>query len=177
MIWRVYGKSFKEICRYRYSYVSHSHERRSYELVGRNTDSMTAKFLTGYHDLPNKDLLVYSLFPQGTKAKDVDYDLIVYDTYDYIDKLIGFKLSDVFYAAFFKYFERTDDVRAFKLALYIKYGTDNQRHIWMLRYGLSFEDIEVLDQHIERIDSEAIVFKPSIINVPDELKASVERYI
>ena len=50
--------------------------------------------------MPDKNLKMYPLISTVTKAKDVDYDLIVYDTYDYLDKLIGFKLSDIFYAAF-----------------------------------------------------------------------------
>jgi hypothetical protein len=133
--------------------------------------------MTGFHDIPDKNLKAYGLFTEGTKAKDVDYDLVMYDTYDYIDKLIGFKLSDVFYAAFFKYHERKNDARAFKLAKYIKYGTDNERHIWMLRYGLSFENIEVLDEHIDRINAESIVFKNTINNVPEELKTSIVRFL
>lgn len=177
MIWRVYGKTFKNICWYRYSYVSQSHEREKLERLGRRTDSVSAKFMTGFHDIPDKNLRAFGLFPEGTKAKDVDYDLVMYDTYDYIDKLIGFKLSDVFYAAFFKYYERKNDIRAFKLARYIKYGTDSERHIWMLRYGLSFEDIDVLDEHIDRINSEAIVFRDTIKNVPKELKTSVVRFL
>ena len=32
------------------------------------------------------------------RGVDVDYDRIVFDTYDYLDKIIGFKLSDIFYA-------------------------------------------------------------------------------
>lgn len=177
MIWRVYGKTFKKICWYRYAYVSQTREREKLERLGKKTDSVNAKFMTGFHDIPDKNLRAFGLFPEGTRAKDVDYDLVMYDTYDYIDKLIGFKLSDVFYAAFFKYYERENDVRAFKLARYIKYGTDNEKYIWMLRYGLSFEDIDVLDAHIDRINSEAIVFKDTINNVPDELKSSVARFL
>jgi superfamily II DNA/RNA helicase len=177
MIWRVYGKTFKNICWYRYSYVSQSHEREKLKRLGKKTDFLNAKFMTGFHDIPDKSLRAFGLFPEGTKAEDVDYDLVMCDTYDYIDKLIGFKLSDIFYAAFFKYYERKNDVRAFKLAKYIKYGTDNERHIWMLRYGLSFEDIEVLDEHIDRINSEAIVFKNTINNVPEELKMSIVRFL
>lgn len=176
MIWRVYGKTFKNICWYRYSYVSQSHERERLRRQGIK-DNLTAKYLSGYCDIPDKSLHAFSLFPLGTLAKNVDYDLVMYDTYDYIDKLIGFKLSDVFYAAFIKYHERTNDNRAFRLAQFIRYGTDNERFIWMLRYGLSFEDIEVLDQHIDRIDSEAIIFKHSINNVPEELTISVARYL
>jgi len=115
-LWRVHAKTFKNMCWYRYSYVSKSTERDSLERSNRRSDILEANFVTGYHDLPNKNLAVYSLFARGTKAKDVDYDLIMYDTYDYIDKLIGFKLSDIFYATFERFFNRTNDQRAWKLA-------------------------------------------------------------
>lgn len=177
ILWRVYGKTFKNICWYRYSYVSQTHVRGQLERLGRSTKNVEAKFITGFHDIPDKSLKAYGLYPKGTKAKDVDYDLIMYDTYDYIDKLIGFKLSDVFFAAFSKYYEKKDDIRALRLAKYIKYGTDNEKHIWMLRYGLTFEDIEILDKHIDKIGSEAITFKYSINEVPKELKTSINRYL
>ena len=76
-----------------------------------------------------------------------------------------------------KYFTKSEDIRAEKLSKYIRYGTDNERHIWMLRYGMSFEDIELLEPHIESIDSEEIIFKDSIFSVPKESRLSVERFI
>lgn len=165
------------MCWYRYSYVSKSIKRDSLERSNRRSDILDANFVTGYHDLPNKNLAVYSLFPRGTKAKDVDYDLIMYDTYDYIDKLIGFKLSDIFYATFERFFIRTNDQRAWKLARLLKYGTDNERFIWMLRYGLSFEDIDLLDKHIEDISEQGILFKESIYDVPEKKRLSVSRFL
>lgn len=177
MLWKVHGKTFKNICWYRYSHVSKTNERTRLEKIGRKTDQVTANFVTGYHEIPDKNHKIYSLFPIGTKASAVDYDLIMYDTYDFIDKLIGFKLSDIFYATFMKYFEKSDDLRAEKLSKYIKYGTDNASHIWMLRYGMSFEDIELLEQHIESINSEEIIFKDSIHSVLRESRLSIERFI
>ena len=177
MLWRIYGKTFKNICWYRYSYVSRSSDRKKMEKSGKNTNNLEAKFITGFDDLPNKKLRAYSIFEKGTKAKDVDYDRIVYDTYDYIDKLIGFKLSDVFYAAFYLYYEKTRDERALSLAKYVKYGTDNERYIWMIRYGMTFEDIELLDKHIENINEKGIVFKQSISSIPEDKKLSIIRYL
>lgn len=169
MLWRVYGKTFKQVCWYRYSHAINSHSESS--------TSLKANYITGFHELPNKDLKKFPLYGEYDFAKDVDYDRIVYDTYDYIDKLIGFKLSDKFYATFIKYYESNKDVRAKKLANYIKFGTDNKKEIWMLRYGLTFEDIEILGNHIEKINSEEIIFKDSIKNVSLENKQSIIRFI
>jgi ATP-dependent RNA helicase DOB1 len=168
MLWRIYGKTFKQICWFRYSHVINSHHRDG------NT---RANYITGFHELPDKKLARYPLYGSSNFIKDVDYDRIVYDTYDYIDKLIGFKLQDKFYASFIKYFESEKDLRAKKLANYVKFGTDDKKEIWMLRYGLTFEDIEVISPHIEAINSEEILFKDSINNVPLELKQSVVRYL
>lgn len=47
----------------------------------------------------------------------------------------------------------------------------------MLRYGMSYEDIEVLGEHIEDIDGSQITFKPSITNVPEEDRTVINRFI
>ena len=177
MLWKVYGKTFKNICWYRYSHASKTNERALLERFGRSTNHITANFITGYRPIPDKNHKVYSLFPQRTKAADVDYDRIMTDTYDFIDKLLSFKLSDVFFASFVKFHEKTQDSRAIKLSKYIKYGTDNEQHILMLRYGMSFEDIELLEPHIESISTEEIVFKESIFSVSEDSRQSIERFI
>ncbi|MCW1148698.1 DEAD/DEAH box helicase [Flavobacterium lacisediminis] len=170
MLWRVHGKTFKKVCWFRYSHAIKSSTP--------DLNNKMASYITGFHEIPNKNLKRYPLYDSRTTlAKDVDYDRIVYDTYDYIDKLIGFTLTDKFYAAFTKYYERTNDVRANKLANYIKFGTNEKNEIWMLRYGLSFEDIENLKSHIKYIDSEGIIFNNSIKDVPNQLKKSIERYL
>lgn len=139
--------------------------------------ALPAKFIRGYDDIPNKSLPNYSIYKRGTKATDVDYDRIVFDTYDYLDKLISFKLSDIFYAIFSEYYKRTNDIRALKMAQYFKYGTDNENEIWMLRYGLSFEDIEILKPYIVSIGQEEIVFSADIQNLSPEQIKPVERYL
>jgi ATP-dependent RNA helicase DOB1 len=169
MLWRVYGKTFKQICWYRYSHAINSHLKNSVDSV--------ANYITGFHDIPNKNLRRFPLYGSYDLVKNVDYDRIVFDTYDYIDKLIGFKLSDKFYASFIKFYETENDKRAKKLANFIKFGTDNKKEIWMLRYGFTFEDIELFNDYVEHINSEEIVFKNTIKNIPDDLKQSINRFI
>lgn len=176
MLWRVHGKTFKNICWNRYAYASKSYERERLEKSGRRTDDLEAAFFVSYNDMPDKTLPLYNSLI-NVKAKDVDYDFIMYDTYDYLDKLIGFKLSDVFYATFFRYFQATGDERANKLAKIIKYGTDNDRHIWLLRYGLSFEDIEKFDHLIESVDAREIIFNDSIYEIPEQERKPIERFL
>lgn len=190
LLWKIHCKTFKAICWYRYAYVARIPERRAFAKKYRAAKSqnerqriraaavaLPAKFIRGYDDIPNKSLPNYSIYKRGTKATDVDYDRIVFDTYDYLDKLISFKLSDIFYAVFSEYYKRTNDIRALKMAQYFKYGTDNENEIWMLRYGLSFEDIEILKPYIVSIGQEEIVFSADIQNLSPEQIKPVERYL
>lgn len=176
ILWKVHGKTFKNICWYRYSYASLSNYRREIKNQYNTLNSLPARFYTEYSDIPNKALNPYSAL-DGILAKNVDYDYIISDTYDYIDKLIGFKLIDVFNAALIKYYEKTNDSRAIKLSKFIKYGTDDDRQILMLRYGLTFEDIEILDNHIVSISEEEIVVKDSIYELPSNQLSAIKRYI
>lgn len=178
MIWRIQGRTFSNICHFRYAYVSCELERSRLDKLGKSTDGIMAKFTQKYEEIPNNNLLnCISLFPKGLKAKNVDYDIITYDTYDYLDKLIGLYLSDIFYAAFIKYNERCIDERAIKMANLIKYGTYNPKYIWMLRYGMSFEDIEVLDRYIMSIDEFGIQVSQDFYNLPQTYKRCIERFI
>ncbi|MDE6242090.1 MAG: DEAD/DEAH box helicase [Anaeroplasmataceae bacterium] len=173
MLWKVSGRTFRNICQYRYAYAAAVNERR------KNPDkenSIHAKYLAGYDDIPNKKLSQYPLFDTKILAKDVDYDLIIYDTYDYLDKLIGFKLSDIFYAIFYEYYVKSKDERSLELAKYIKYGTISDEEIWMLRYGFDFEDIEWLKPCITSIDEKEIIFSDKVDLLSKEQLMRIDRY-
>ncbi|MDR7867746.1 MAG: DEAD/DEAH box helicase [Sporomusaceae bacterium] len=190
LIWKVHCKTFKDICWRRYAFAACVPERRELEerakkatstsqkkFYNEQSEQLNARFIRGYDDLPNVNLHNYSLYAKGTKAKNVDYDRIVFDTYDYIDKLISFKLSDIFYAIFYQYYEKTLDKRALRLSNYFKYGTDDDKEILMLRYGLSFEEIEWVKNYILDISLEEIVFDHSVKQLPSEKLVSIERFL
>lgn len=179
MIWKVYGRTFSSICQLRYAYVSRVAERRRLILEGKTAEAeaLCAQYVSGYQDIPDKTIKPYPLISTSEKAKNVDYDRIVYDTYDFLDKLIGFKLSDIFYAIFHQYYKHFGDTRALKLANYFKFGTDKDDEIWMLRYGFTFEDIEWLTPCIDKISEEEIVFNNSIEQLSDEKRAIIDHYV
>lgn len=83
MIWRIQGRTFSTICHSRYAFLSRESERSKLDRLGQSTDQILARFTQKYAELPNNNLCSpISLFPRGLKAKDVDYDIITYDTYD-----------------------------------------------------------------------------------------------
>ena len=59
------------------------------------------------------------------------------------------------------------------MALYFKYGTADSQEIWMLRYGLTFEDIEWVSPCIEKIDEKEIVFNDKVNELSDEQSAII----
>ncbi len=179
MIWKVYGKTFHLICQYRYSYASRVSERRRLykEEKFDEANELKTNYIVRCRDIPNKKLTALPLIDTSIAAKDVDYDLVVYDTYDYLDKLIGFKLSDIYYAIFYQYYERTKDEKALKLAKYFRYGTDKEREIWMLRYGLTFEDMEWANSCIDSIDEQEIKFNDNIKELDNSKLKVIEQYI
>ena len=75
------------------------------------------------------------------------------------------------------YFEKNQDEKAERFSKLLRYGTDDSRYIWMIRYGLEFEDIGKLDAHIRAIDANGIDFYDSIHEVPERDKEVIKRYI
>ena len=63
------------------------------------------------------------------------------------------------------------------MAKYFKYGTDKEREIWMLRYGLTFEEIEWADECIDSIDENEIVFNNKIDELDESQLKTIEQYI
>lgn len=179
MLWKLQGKTFKKICHFRYTYAANINKRKQLKKQGDSlaANMQTCNLITGYSEIPNSNVYSYPLFPQSTLGKDVDYDTIIYDTYDYLDKLIGFKLSDIFYAFFREYGKSNNKEKAFYAANYVKYGTNNQKEIWLLRYGFEFEDIKWLLPYILCINEEEIKFKNEINKLDSTKRKKIEKYI
>ncbi|MWB94345.1 DEAD/DEAH box helicase [Flavobacterium sp. GA093] len=191
LLWMIQGKSFAEIISLRYAFLSEKDFRRKLrrQLVKKEIS------LSQYRKLLKEKGIRYScianaipdisfkrgasLFKGNLLENDIDFDKIIYDTYDYIDKVLSLSVSNPVSSVFLLYFHKTNDIRAKVLSNYIKYGTNNETEIWLIKYGFSFDEIEELIEHIEKIDETEIIFKESInefINNPDNLKL-IERYL
>ncbi|SFD02119.1 DEAD/DEAH box helicase [Flexibacter flexilis DSM 6793] len=182
LLWQIQGKSFAEIVSLRYAFLAQKELQNQLKRENRASEleRVKVRFSCVAESLPNKSLKrSIPLFKQGTSILNVDFDKIVYDTYDYIDKVLSLSIKDPLSSAFLLYFQDTNDFRAKTMSNLIRYGTDNETEIWMLKYGFSFEEIEILIEYIEKIDETEIVFKGSI---SDFIKDSnnfklVERYL
>lgn len=191
LLWLIQGKSFAEIISLRYAFLSEKDFRRRLrrqfvrkEISRKDYNDQLADKKIRYSCIANilPDISFkrgVSLFSGTTSVKNIDFDKIIYDTYDYIDKVLSLSIKDPVSSAFLIYYSKTNDVRAEILNNYVKYGTTNDLEIWLIKYGFSFDEIELLKEHIKSIDETEIVFKDSInefIQDPENLKL-VERYL
>jgi helicase len=161
------GRTFREIAGIRFSNIS----RRDEKHVGN------AEFSQGAERIPNSSLVRrYPLF-NNIAAKDVSYDAVVFDTYDYLDQVISFSLSDVFSAAFKIYKNLSGDSRAEKMLELLRFGTNDVIHVLLMRYGFSPESISDISPYIQFVNEDQISFKDSIVSAPPHVLKMVDWYL
>lgn len=164
----IQGRSFKEIVGIRYSCIS----KRDSEKKGK------AKFSQAASKLPNKKMVKpFPLFANGTLAQEISYDAVMFDTYDYLDQVISFCLSDVFVAAFKIYSEQTGDERANRMIELLRYGTHNPQHILLMRYGFPSERVQEISEYVVSVSEENITFRDDIHSAPEYIRELVEWYL
>lgn len=166
-IWMIQGRSFREIVGIIYSNLSKRDE---------NNKGM-AGFSQPAETLPKSSLKkLYPLF-KDTPANNVSYDAVVFDTYDYFDKVISFSLSDVFVAAFKLYQEHTQDERSKMMIELLRFGTNEKAHIFLMRYGIPPENVVEISPYIQSINEENILFKNEIKNAPAHIRYLIDWYL
>ncbi len=188
LLWEIQGKSFSEILSLRHAFLSEKDKRRN--ILGRmkreeitpakakeELGKITIRYSPMAESLPNISLKAHSIFPENTPALNLEYDILVYDTYDYIDKVISLSLRDPLSAAFDLYYKEHNDERAIALSNYIRYGTNDEIEIWLVRYGFSFDDIDWLKEVIDDIDEDEIVFNKGINDLSDDKLEIIERFV
>lgn len=187
LLWHIQGRTFKEILALRYSYLTQRSERRKIlakirtgEITEEEGDEAIAalriRFSQSPSLLPNKKARITTSFGKDKPVTDLDYDTLVFDTYDYLDKVISLSLSDPLCAAFRVYYEKTGDPRALSMVNYIRHGTNDTTEIWLLRYGFAFEDIEWIKPFVKQVDENGIDFADNITDEDQEHLEIVKRY-
>jgi len=188
LLWYVQGKSFSEIVSLRYSFLSKRDDRRKIyrrhkigeidsSQMKRELGELIIRYSPIPSSLPNAALRSQGLYPKSASVTEIDFDLVVYDTYDYLDKVVGLSLADPLCAAFSIYFNTHADQRAKALSNYIRYGTNDVVDIWLLKYGFGFEDIEWIRGYVVSVDEMAIVFREDIKDVSEKNYELVARYL
>ena len=184
MLWRVQGRSFREIIALRKRYVFKASEREAIEKIYKNHEislaerehlirSVGKEFTAAATALPSTKS-THDLFPT---IDDYSYDLLMYDTYDYIDKVIGFSLSAPISAALRMYYAVKNDKRAERLANYIRFGTDDPTEIMLQRYGFVLDDMDWLMPCIDEASEERILFNLRIFGLDEKRYELIERYV
>jgi len=188
LLWHVQGKSFSEIVSLRYAFLGERDKTRKIRRLNRNGEITNEEMETQLDNvyirysqipsaIPNKSLRSSGLYARETPTRELDYDLVVYDTYDYLDKVVGLSLVDPICAALVIYSEKTGDARAIALKNYIRFGTDDAIEIWLLRYGFGFEDIEWIKDYVSTVNEMRIQFKKTVRELPAEKLSVIERYL
>lgn len=162
------GRSFSEIVGIRYKFIAARDDKFE----------TSARFSQPAKKLPNSSLVNrYSIFKDGTPKEQVSYDSIIYDTYDYLDQVLSFSLSDTLIAAFEIYNESQNDKRAEDIIELLRYGTNNKLHILLMRYGFPPEVVGDIAAYIDSIDEAGIIFSPTIRTAPKFIQDIVEWYL
>lgn len=191
LLWRMQGNSFKKILNLRYAIIANGSKIR--EIIKlfndkkiteeeKNTllDNIKISYTPIPKTLPNSSLThdTSSSFGWMT-AYSFDYDSLVYDTYDYLDKVVEFSLINPFTVVFQKYFEKTNDEKAEKMISYLKYGSIDKTKIFLQKYGFSHDQIDILGDVVISADENQIIFDESKLNkIKDPITLElVNRYI
>lgn len=188
MLWIMQGESFKRILNKRYVYLTKLNERNelkkefemghiSVETYMRSLSNIPVNYSATPSHIPDKKLLNIGSSFSKMYATNIDYDSIVYDTYDYIDKVVEFSMLNAYVTTLSLYHKKTSDIRALSVINCLKYGSDEPKTILLKRYGFSDEEIKIVYDNVKKIDENGIEFEDSIQNVTDEiLKDKIKRY-
>lgn len=159
MIMKMFGFKFKEIVNARFNYA----QKHNWNLA--KADS-----------LPNMTRIVINVFDENPNEKAY-YDLVVYDTYEYIDKVVNICIKDVIIAAVLKTKNNNSNSRLESFFKYLQYYSNDNNEIALFKYGFDEDEIDEIIPHVYMASSECILFKKSIETVDSELYKKVKRYI
>lgn len=188
MLWRAEGRSFKEIVALRMHFITKQSEisdikrkQKRGEITAGEAEELisktTFKFSPIAANLPNRNGSSQPLFSTTSSIKTFNYDRLVYDTYDYLDKVISLSLIDPICAALDLFYQDHNDARASSLSKYIRYGTNDDKKIMLLRYGFEHDDLEWLDEIVEKIDENEIILNSMFLIADPDQKEKLRRYL
>lgn len=153
--------------------IAHSRLRDIQERVALQSNSVP--FVIKAKEIPDSSLKANP--PLYGKDELYNYDSLVYDTYDYIDKVLSMSISSVINVSMAEYYERTGDGRADSLAKFIKYGSNDDKVIALTRYGFTLEDMDWLLNCVCSVNENKITFNENISSLNNEQKLRIACYL
>ena len=63
------------------------------------------------------------------------------------------------------------------LSNYLRFGTNDETEIWLLKYGFDPEDVEWISAVVAHVDENGIVFIDDLSTLTDEQKLIIRRYV
>lgn len=189
LLWRIQWKVFKEIVWLRKAYITQKDEQNiikkkvklwqmSISQASKEIKDISLKWSQKAESLPNISLKSFiPLYKHWDKISDFKYDILIYDTYDYLDKVITFSLINPLSAAFNLYYQKTNNIKAKIMENFIRYWTNDNTEILLLRYWFSFEEIEKIKSYIEKINEDEIFFKSNINELSNEDLNIIKHYL
>ena len=165
--WEMEGKGFREILGTRFAYLT---KKDLYQIP--------------YSPIPRSLPDSKCIKPTPSAFRNMshvafNYDTLVYDTYDYMDKVVELSILPVFIKTFELFYKESKDERAELLINALKYGSNEEKIIFLKRYGFIKEEIDIIKDYVLNASEEEIIFaKDCLAHIDDELlRKKVERYM
>lgn len=189
MLMKVRGWSFRQIVGLRASYITKRDLRRkinkefssggiSKSSLDKKMRNFELRYSQEAEKLPTRRVSPSPLFDRpNNKLGNFNYDWLVYDTYDYLDKVIALSLVDPICAALDIFFKKHSDARAKALFNYIKFGTNDEVRIWLMKYGFDPEDIDWIEECVKSISANEIKFNETVKNLEEDKYEVIHRFI
>lgn len=165
--WEMEGKGFREILGRRYAY-----------LIKKDPTQTLYSPVPGF--LPNSKWIKPTPSPFLNMSKtSFNYDILVYDTYDYMDKVVELSILPVFIRTFELFYKEYKDERVEKVLNSLKYGSNDEIIILLKRYGFIKEEIDIIKDYVLSASEDEIAFRKDCLSlIGDELlRKKVERYM
>lgn len=125
----------------------------------------------------NKWQLIYKNVFYKRANERYFFDLVVYDTYEFIDTVFNLSIKDTLLASAQISYNTSNDFKLRVYISYLKYCSFDEDEVLLFKYGFDDEEIEEIKPHIYSISQECIIFKRSIKQIDALLYKKVLRYI
>lgn len=131
-------------------------------------------FLTKALTLPNANLMKTP--PLFALDEKFDFDSVVCNTYDFLDKVYRLYFLPLLTAAITEYHTKYNDNYSMALLNYFRYGSTDEKVVWLHKYGYTIEDLQWLYDCVDSVDEKQIHFNYKALSLSNEHKEAILPY-